>query len=68
MDDSLPVAMCNGDLVFIDIDCAEECRMWTYMEPTCIRIISLHRCLSKVGKKIGHFMFTEFREVGLSMP
>ena len=60
LDDSLPIAMCNGDLVFIDI-IAEECKDVDIYGTNMYRGISFTDAFEKVKEKLNiPFMFTEF--------
>ena len=60
IDDSLPIAMCNGDLVFIDI-IAEECKDVEIYGTNMYRGISFTDAFEKVKEKLNKpFMFTEF--------
>ncbi len=60
IDDSLPIAMCNGDLVFIDI-IAEECKDVDIYGTNMYRGISFTDAFEKVKEKLNKpFMFTEF--------
>ncbi len=60
IDDSLPIAMCNGDLVFIDI-IAEECKDVDIYGTNMYRGISFTDAFQTVKEKLNMpLMFTEF--------